>query len=66
MTNVISALSMNGWGGAYPGPGCDKGSAYWRLSAGIALTQLGTTGTPLIDEVQNKIAEEGFGYQFEI
>lgn len=62
MLNVISALSMNGWGGAYPGPGCDKGNAYWKLTAGITLTQLGTTGTPLTDEVQNKVDEESFGH----
>lgn len=61
MLNAISALAMNGWGGAYPGPGCVKGSASWSLDAGLTLTQLGGTGAPLTDSFQNRVAEERFG-----
>ncbi|MBD0297099.1 MAG: hypothetical protein ICV84_18185, partial [Flavisolibacter sp.] len=60
LLNVLSALSMNGWGFAYPGPGCIKGSSSWSIDAGIVITQLGLNGEPLTDSVQMRVDEQSF------
>ena len=55
LLNVVSDLSMNGWGAAYPGPGCMKGTSSWSLDTAITLTQ-----SHMSDSASKRIAEGSY------
>jgi hypothetical protein len=58
--NALSALLMNGWGFAYPGPGCVKGSSFFKIGVQLSVTQVGAGGIPFTDSVGEFIASDSF------
>lgn len=61
LLNVVSALSMNGWAAAYPGPGCVRGSSSWTVDATLAVSQPDLSGQSQTDFVHTRIAQGDFG-----